>query len=392
MNRMKSILMVGPAYPFRGGLAGFNQTLVRSFLQQGVKARMLTFTTQYPAFLFPGKSQYDDGPAPEGLDITRMLSSVNPWSWIRTGWHIRRLRPDAVIVRYWIPQMAPAFGTVCRIARWCGIPTLALLDNVIPHEHHSYDTWLTRYFLKSIDGFIYMSEQVHRDLLTFRVEAPVRFSPHPMFTHYGEAVSHEEACAHLNLDPTLRYALFFGFVRDYKGLDLLLDAWALLLKQGKLQGRKLLIAGEYYSGKERYEEQIRRLGIADRLQLFDYFIADNEVRYFFSAADLVVQPYRTATQSGITQVAYYFDVPMVVTDVGGLREIVPDGEVGFVTEPRAEAIAEAVARYDAEGWEPRFRERIRSYKQRFTWEAMTENFQKLYDDLLQRHAASKPSR
>lgn len=268
MNEMKSAVIVGTAYPYRGGLAGINQTLARTFIRCGIRCRIFTFTVQYPSFLFPGKSQYADGPAPEGLDITRMLNSVNPLSWIRTGLKVRRERPDAVIVRYWIPQMAPALGTVCRIARRKGIKTIALLDNVVPHEKRPMDTLLTRYFLGSIDGFVYMSEQVHSDLQSFRPDKPAVFSPHPMYTNYGEKIEREEACRLLRLDPGLRYTMFFGFIRDYKGLDLLLDAWALLSEQGKTAGHRLIIAGEYYSGKETYMNQIERLGIGDEMILF----------------------------------------------------------------------------------------------------------------------------
>ena len=194
----------------------------------------------------------------------------------------------------------------------------------------------------------------------------------------GEKIEREEACRLLRLDPGLRYTMFFGFIRDYKGLDLLLDAWALLSEQGKTAGHRLIIAGEYYSGKETYMNQIERLGIGDEMILFDYFVADEEVARFFSVSDLVVQPYRSATQSGVTQVAYFFDVPMVVTGVGGLREIVPDGEVGFVVDPKPQAIARAIDRYYSENLSEKFRENIRNYKVRFTWERMAENFQKLY--------------
>ena len=376
---LKSVIIVGTAHPFRGGFSGFNQTLALTFKKLGVACRIFTFTVQYPSFLFPGKSQFSDDPAPQGVEITRVLSSVNPLSWIRTGLRLRREKPDAVVVRYWIPLMAPALGTVCRIARGKGIRTIALLDNVIPHEKRPGDSWLTRYFVGSIDGFIYMSEQVHGELRLFDASKPALFSPHPMFTNYGEKTGHNEACKALGLDPALKYTLFFGYIRDYKGLDLLLEAWAILYKKGELEGHRLIVAGEYYSGRERYAAQIDALGIRDSLVLFDHFIAENEVGQFFSAADLVVQPYRSATQSGVTQVAYYFDVPMVVTDVGGLREIVPDGEAGFVVPPEPGPIASAVERYYGENLQAKFRDFIRVYKERFTWEQMAENFRTLYD-------------
>lgn len=381
MKPLKSIVMLGPAHPYRGGLAGFNQTLARAFIAQGIRCRMFTFTVQYPQFLFPGKTQFTDDPPPEGLDITRVLSTVNPLSWIRTGLRIRREKPDALVVRYWIPLMAPALGTVCRIARRGGVKTIALLDNVVPHERRPMDRWLTRYFIGSVDGFVYMSEQVKNELRMFDATKPAVFSPHPMFTHYGNRVDRTEACRALGLDPQVRYLMFFGYIRDYKGLDILLDAWATLGRDGKTQGRKLIVAGEYYGGRERYEEQIRRLGIADSLVMMDRYIPDEEVGRLFSAVDLVVQPYRTATQSGVTQVAYWFDVPMVVTDVGGLREIVPDGEVGFVAKPDAAAIADAIDRFYAERRLGPFTESIRRYKERFTWERMAMNFRTLYGRL-----------
>lgn len=375
---LRSMIMLGPAHPFRGGLAAFNQTLTRTFQRMGISCRMFTFTTQYPSLLFPGTTQYTDDPAPEGLDITRELSSINPFTWIRTGLKVRRLRPDVLIVRYWIPVMAPAFGTVCRIARRGGVRTLALLDNVIPHEKRLFDSLLTRYFVSSIDGFIYMSEQVHQDLRLFTRTKPALFSPHPMWSNYGDPMPREEACAALGLDPSLHYTMFFGYIRDYKGLDLLLDAWAELMNHGKLENHRLIVAGEYYSGKERYAEQIARLGIGDKLVMMDRYIADREVAQLFSAVDLVVQPYRHATQSGVTQVAYWFDVPMVVTDVGGLREIVSDGEVGYVTEPDPKAIATAIDRFYCEEKSAEFRANILRFRERFTWQRMADNFIELF--------------
>ena len=260
MAKLKSVLILGPAHPFRGGLAGFNHTLARTFRAAGIVCRLFTFTTQYPRLLFPGSTQFTDDPAPEDLEISRELSSVGPWSWWRTGKRVRRLKPDLLIVRYWIPVMAPALGTVARIARRSGIRTVALLDNVIPHEKRPLDTLLTRYFVDSMDGFVYMSEQVHRDLRQFTTDKPAVFSPHPMFTQYGEPLPRTEACEKLGLDPNLHYTLFFGYIRDYKGLDLLYEAWARLKQTGWLKGHKLLVAGEYYSGRERYERLIEELG------------------------------------------------------------------------------------------------------------------------------------
>lgn len=382
MRKLGSIVIVGPAYPFRGGLADFDHTLAETFRDDGRDCRIITFTTQYPSFFFPGKTQFTDSPAPEGLDITRELSTVNPVSWIRTGLKIMKAAPDAVIVRYWIPFMAFSLGTVCRIARLNGkTRALALLDNIVPHERRPFDRFMTRYFVKYIDGFIYMSEQVHSDLRTFDKIKPAYFAPHPMFTNYGPKMRRDEACRKFGLDQELKYAMFFGFIRDYKGLDLLLEAWALLKAGSGLEGHKLIIAGEYYGGREKYEAMIERLGLKEDLVLITRFIPDREISTLFSIADLIVQPYKTATQSGVTQVAYYYEVPMIVTDVGGLREIVPDGKVGYVVEPEPSDIAGAIDRYYKENKEAEFKANIRDYRERFTWESFIGKFDELYDFL-----------
>lgn len=380
MRRISSVIMLGPAHPFRGGLAGFDHTLARTFTSTGKRCRIVTFTTQYPSLLFPGKTQFADGPPPEGVDITRELSTVNPISWIRTGRRIRKAAPDAVVVRYWIPFMALSLGTVCRIARRNKkTKVLALLDNVTPHEKRPFDRSLTRYFINSVDGFVYMSEQVRGELQMFDRSKPALFAPHPMFTHYGPRLGRGEACRELGLDPSLKYAMFFGFIRDYKGLDLLLEAWARLKGSEALKGRKLIIAGEYYGGREKYDALIEKLGLGDDLVMMTRFIPDGEVGKLFSAVDLVVQPYKSATQSGVTQVAYYYEVPMIVTGVGGLREIVPDGRVGYVVEPDPAAIAAAIERYYRENREDEFRAGIRRYREHFTWESFAAKFEELYD-------------
>jgi glycosyltransferase involved in cell wall biosynthesis len=379
---MKNIIFVGTAHPYRGGLSFFNEMLARVFGKRGVSAKIYTFTLQYPSFLFPGKTQYSDSPAPDDVAIERCVNTVNPLNWWKIGRRIKRERPDALIVRYWLPLMAPCFGTICRIARRNGhTKVLALLDNVVPHEHRPFDRAFTNYFVGSVDGFIYMSEQVKADLDRFTTAKPALFSPHPLFDVYGEAVGRAEACAKLGLDPALRYSLFFGYVRDYKGLDLLLDAWGALKKAGKLGDKRLLVAGEYYADKEKYTEQIRRNGLEEEVLIFDRFIPDEDVRYWFSAADLVIQPYKTATQSGVTQVAYHFDVPMIVTGVGGLAEIVPHGRVGYVVDTDPQAIAAAVERFYTENRAEEFRRNILVEKKRFSWEAMVDRFEELYSRL-----------
>ena len=372
------ITILGPAHPYRGGLASIMETMARVFRHRGHEVKIDTFSLQYPSWLFPGKSQTVDTPPPDDLHIERSVNTVNPFNWLRIGRRLRRERPDFVLLKYWTPFMAPCFGTIARLARRNGhTRVLCQIDNVEPHEHHVVDRPFNRYFLRSVDGFVYMSEQVHRELEAY-TDAPALFSPHPLFEHFGGRVDRGEACVRLGLDPASGYALFFGLIRDYKGLDLLLDAWAKLRREGRITDRKLIIAGEFYASREPYLAQIAALGLQDEVILHDRFVADAEVKYYFSAADCVVLPYKTATQSGVTQIAYQFCTPMIVTAVGGLAEIVPDGQVGYVCPPTAEGVADAIERICRPGVLERFRENCLEERKRFSWEEMCSRIEELY--------------
>lgn len=372
------ITILGPAHPYRGGLASIMEIMARTFASRGNRVDIKTFTLQYPALLFPGKSQTLSTPPPSDLNICRCVNTVNPLNWLRVGRRIRRERPDFVLMKYWTPFMAPCFGTIARIARRNGhTKVLCQIDNVEPHERHATDKAFNRYYLRSVDGFVYMSEQVHGELAAY-TQAPALFSPHPLFENFGERVDRTEACVRLGLDAGKEYALFFGLIRDYKGLDLLLDAWAQLKRSEDFAARKLIVAGEFYTPKERYIRQIADNGLQEEVLLHDFFIPDEQVKYYFSAADFVVQPYKTATQSGVTQIAYQFCTPMVVTDVGGLAEIVPDGRVGYVCPPTAEGVAQAVARMYEPGALERFRLNCIEERKRFSWEEMCNRVTELY--------------
>ena len=386
MNGMKSpecsdtmkITILGPAHPYRGGLASIMEIMARTFQRRGDEVDIKTFTLQYPSLLFPGESQTVATPPPADLRICRCVNTMNPLNWVRVGRRIRRERPDFVLMKYWTPFMAPCFGTIARIARGNGhTKVLCQIDNVEPHEHHLTDKPFNRYYLHSVDGFVYMSEQVHSELRAYS-DAPALFSPHPLFENFGERVERSEACVRLGLDPANRYVLFFGLIRDYKGLDLLLDAWAQLRRAGRTEGRRLIVAGEFYTAREPYLNRIADNGLQDKVLLHDRFIPDDDVKYYFSAADFVVQPYKTATQSGVTQIAYQFCVPMVVTAVGGLPEIVPDGRVGYVCPPTAEGVAAAMDRmYEGDALK-RFRENCVEERRRFSWEEMCSRVTELY--------------
>ena len=374
MSQIRKIAIVGPAHPYRGGLASIMESMAREFQGRGMEVNITTFTLQYPAILFPGKSQTVETTAPHDLNIERKLSTINPITWWRVGKELQRLKPDIVLMKYWTPFMAPCFGTVARLARRNGVTkVICQIDNVEPHEHHIIDKPCNRYFLGSIDGFIYMSEQVHGELKAY-TSAPALFAPHPTFNNFGYRVERSEACSHLGLDSSTRYTLFFGLIRDYKGLDTLLDAWA----EYRRQGHKLLIAGEFYASRDKYIEQIERLGLKDDVILHDHFIPDAEVKYYFSAADCVVLPYKTATQSGVTQICYNFATPVIVTRVGGLAEIVPDGKVGYVCEPTKEGVRNAIERIYEGDHLQRFAEAMVKERRRFTWEAMCDKIEELY--------------
>lgn len=367
-----NITIIGSAHPLRGGgIATFNERMAEVLQEQGHKVVIYSFSLQYPSFLFPGKSQFTDEPAPKGLEIRSVINSVNPLNWLSVGNRIKNEKPDLIIVRYWLPFMGPCFGTILRrVRKNKHTRIVAITDNVIPHEHRPGDMAFTKYFLKGADAFLAMSKDVLKDLKQF-TDKPSVFSPHPVYDNYGNAVSREEACKKLGLNQNEKHILFFGFIRKYKGLDLLLDA----MKDERIKqaGIKLIVAGEFYGDGDSYLQQIQNNGIGDSVKLFTSFIPNDEIKYYFSATDLVVQPYRTATQSGITQVAYHFEKPMVVTNVGGLAEVVPDGKVGFVTAPDATEIATAILKFYETGSLPDLKSNIATEKQKYSWPTLLNN-------------------
>ena len=367
------IVILGTAYPYRGGLAAFNERLAHEALAAGDQVEVLTFTMQYPDFLFPGKTQYSDDPAPKDLSIRRVMNSINPLSWLRTGRMMRRMKPDLLIIKFWIPLMAPCLGTIARIAKRGGTRVVSVLDNVIPHEPKPWDGVLIRYFIRSVDGFVAMSESVRQDCLRFiskKHPKRVELCPHPLYDNFGEIVDKAEARRQLGLPETGKILLFFGFIRDYKGLDLLLRAYA----DARLQNEQvhLVVAGEFYNNSEKYYALEKELGLKQPVIWRTEFIPDEQVRVYFSAADLIVQPYKTATQSGVTQIAYHFRKPMLVTNVGGLAEIVPNGEVGYVTAVDPQAIADALADFCAREDSECFRMGIEEERQKYSWSRMLQ--------------------
>lgn len=367
-----TITILGPCWPYRGGIAAFSERLAQQFQLEGHQVKLYTYTLQYPSFLFPGTTQYTTAVQPGNLEIERRLSSVNPFTWLSLGRRIRREQPDLLILAYWMPFMAPCQGTVARLARKNGkTRVIALCHNFIPHETRPGDMLLSKYLLGSVDAVAALSKSVCDDVHKFRPQMPTMDSPHPLYDNFGALSSREESCARLGLDPQKRYLLFFGLIRDYKGLDWLLEAFA----QVKNPDVRLVIAGEFYSHGEKYLEQAKSLGVNDRIEWRTQFVPDDEVRFYFGASDLIVQPYKTATQSGVTQIAYHFEKPMLVTKVGGLAEIVPDGKVGYCVEADVSSIAAALNHFSDEM--PDFTAGIREEKKKYSWEVLSQKIVKL---------------
>lgn len=361
-------------YPYRGGIAQFNAALYKA-LGKKHEMKAFTFTRQYPELLFPGKTQYaETGDTDGDVDALRILDSVNPFTYTKTAKAILRFKPDMMITKYWMPYFAPSLGTVAGILKKNGVFNVSILDNVIPHEKKFYDNILTNYFVKRNNAFVAMSRSVADDLLTFNPNAKYALHPHPIFD-FGEQINKRDAKLKLGLNPEDSYLLFFGFIRKYKGLDLLLEAIA--DERIKDRNVKIIVAGEYYEDAAYYNDKIKEYGIGEKVILRTDYIPSDMVKYYFCAADMIVQPYRSATQSGVTQIAYHFEKPMLVTDVGGLSEIVPNGKVGYVVQPNAMAIAGAINDFYDNLREAQFSTNAKEEKKRFQWDSFAEVIENL---------------
>jgi len=354
----------------RGGLAQYNALLARELSREHT-VEILSFRRQYPSLLFPGKSQMDESDESTfRYPATALVDSIGPRSWFRTASHIAAGQPDGLIFKFWLPFFAPAFGTIARQVKKKSPRTrvVAILDNLIPHERRPFDLPLARYFAGTVDSFIAMSRSVESDLRDMKPEAPCQFVPHPVYPQFGERIEKAEARRQLGIDPEARILLFFGFVRDYKGLDVLLDAMPAVVER---TGARLLVLGEFYSGKDRTVTQIERLGLDEAVDLHDEYVPDERVGLYFSAADVVVLPYRTATQSGIVPIAYQLERPVICTDVGGLAEIVPDGKTGLVIPPEdPAALTDAIVRFYDEGLEGPMVAAAGIEKEQYSWAHM----------------------
>lgn len=378
----KKIFILGPAWPLRGGLATFDELLCRSLNAAGHDCRIISFSLQYPNFLFPGTTQFDEsGKAPEGITIETKINSVNPFNWLSVGKYIRKEQPDFILIRYWLPFMGPSLGTIARRAKKNGkTKIIAVVDNAIPHEKRIGDRMFSKYFLKSCDAYLTMSQKVLTDLEQFTDSDIKLFTEHPLYTSFGEVVEKTKARKYLDLDVNGKYLLFFGLIRRYKGLDLLLEALA--DERVKKLGVKLIVAGEYYEDSKYYDEIIERHQLQNRVELHTKFIANEDVCWYFSSCDLVAQTYHTATQSGVTKIALQFDKPSLVTNVGGLGEIIFHGKSGYVVEPDAKVIADSIVDYYENNREERFVKETIEEKKKYGWDVMVDSVETLYRRIL----------
>ena len=375
---VNKLVIIGPAWPLRGGLSAFDEKLATQFTEKGIQTKIDTFSLQYPNILFPGKSQYTTDPKPKDVNISVCINSINPLNWIKIGLKLYREKPDLIIVRYWIPFLAPCLGTILKIAKKNKhTKVISIVDNMIPHEKRMGDRLLTQYFVKTVDGFIAMSEKVKNDIKTFS-HKPVSISPHPIFNHFGDPITKMEARTQLGLSQEKKIILFFGYIRKYKGLDLLIQAMS--SESIKKLNIQLMIVGEFYEDARTYHDLVISLGLQNQISFYSNYIPDGEVKNYVCSADFIIQPYKNATQSGVTPLAYHFEKPMLVTNVGGLADTVPNLKTGIVVEPTTNAIVKGIETIYELG-ENHFIPNIIEEKKKYSWAQMTEKFLALYQQL-----------
>lgn len=372
------IIIIGPAFPLRGGIANFNNALAKAYNVSGHDVTIFSFSLQYPSFLFPGTTQFEEGIPPKDINIRTVINSINPFNWFAVSKKINKIKPDVVIIRYWLPFMAPCLGVIARLLTK-KTKILAIADNVIPHEKHFSDKILTKFFISSCDGFITLSRSVLDELSFFTDSNFKKFIPHPIYDIYGSKISKNIAIKELGLSNNDKHLLFFGFIRRYKGLDLILKA--ISDERIKMLGVKLIIAGEFYENKQYYTDLIDSLGISRQIIMHDQFIPSENVKNYFCASDMITQTYKTATQSGVTQIAYNFNRPMLVTDVGGLAEIIPNKKVGYVTSQNPIHIADAILDFYNNDKEAFFSKNVKEFKKNFSWKSFVNGIDELIQKL-----------
>ncbi len=373
------IVLVGPAYPLRGGIA-HSSALLAQYLGRRHQVDLITFKRQYPSLLFPGKSQEEVDSQENSGRAARLIDSINPLNWMSVARHISRMKPDLLLFRYWIPFFGPCFGTIARmVKKRTGARVLFVCDNIIPHDPRPGDVLFTRYAFRQADGFIVLSGAVERDLKKHFPGSHYRMVPHPVYEMFGDPMDKPAARSLLGISQR-KVILFFGYVRAYKGLHVLLESMKLLKDKGF--DLLLLSVGEFYEDETKYRSLVEKLGIERMVRIVGRYVPNEEVVPYFSACDAVVLPYLSATQSGIAQIAYNFDKPVISTDTGGLPEVVQDGVTGFIVPPGSpDALARAIEKFYSSGKEPEFVDNVRREKKKYSWENLVDNIENLAAEL-----------
>lgn len=360
-----NIVVLGTANPYRGGIAAFNERMAGELQSQGHHVEIYNFSLQYPDFLFPGSSQYLETPHTDVVPTYRKVNSLNPLNWIKVGWELMRKKPDRIVLKYWISYMAPCYTVITWLAKRNGhTQIITIVDNAISHEPKFYEKFVGKLFFRMVDRPIVMSDKVAHDLKQLTSKIPI-YAPHPLYDHYPAIISKSEARNNLGLKESDKIILFFGFIREYKGLDILLRA----MSDSQIRNRniKLIVAGEFYTDSKSYYDLVKSLGIQDSILWHTDFIPDERVGDYFCAVDVVVLPYKSATQSGVTQVAFYYHIPVIATRVGGIHEMITDNEHGLIVSPDQKEIAGAIVRFYENNLEEKFSKNIAQDNAKYSW-------------------------
>lgn len=367
------IVIVSPAYPLRGGIANFASQLYQELSKEN-EVSIYTFKRQYPKIFFPGKTQFETGEDADRIPAKIEIDSINPLNWKDTANNIISEKPDLVIFKYWLPFFAPCYSSIAKqIRKKSDAKFLAVCHNIIPHEKRIGDNYLSKMFLTKMDYFVLLSKEVENDLLKFIAKPKSKVLPHPVYSRFGKSVEKHIAKEHLNLSEN-KYILFFGFIRDYKGLDTLLLAMSVLNDKNI----NLLVVGEFYIDKAKYLNLIKEHKLENNVILKTDFIPANEVKFYFSACDVVILPYRSATQSGIVQIAVNFNKPVIATDVGGLAEVIVDSESGYIIEKEnPKALAIAINKFYKEEKEIPFANNIKKISEKYSWKNFVDGIMEL---------------
>lgn len=365
------IIIIGTAYPLRGGIAHFN-ALLANHLQKRHEVETITFKRQYPKLLFPGKTQEETGEHSEINPAPELIDSINPLNWFSVAKKISKHKPDLLIFKYWMPFFGPCFGTIAkRVKKHTGAKVLYICDNIIPHEHRLGDIAFTKYAFRQADYFIVQSDAVEKDLLHHFPDSIYRKVPHPVYENFGCSIPKNQAREALGIFKK-KVILYFGYVRKYKGLMVLIEAMKEIKDRGMMAEEILLLAvGEFYDDEAKYRQKVKDLDLGSCIQFVSDYVPNEQVANYFSAADVVVLPYLSATQSGIVQIAYNFQKSVIATNVGGLAEVILDGKTGFIVPPGDPvAIANAIQRFYNEKRENEFSKNVEIEKKKYTWDRL----------------------